>query len=172
MKTQHSFFILAVVACYWCNFNFAVAQEIKNLPSDSLNVISDNAEMEYTAERAEITEHTSVNYKDKVLIFEKDTFDLGLLERSKISYVGHFHCKCNSNKDIHIIKTTISNGQSRVTASPIISAGTRGTILCIIDKQSLSLGKHTDKITILTDSETSPEICFHITYEIVPKREK
>lgn len=114
--------------------------------------------------------NTKQNAQESVLIFEKDTFDLGVQERSEVAMLEHILCKCNSSKEVRIKNVSITNMYGRVSASPRMAAGTKGTIVCIIDKKYISLGEHVDKITILTDSETSPEVSIFIKYNIIKSK--
>ena len=158
--------IVMAIMCINLSAKAVVTNDSINTKLDSL-VNYDGYDAESSAEAKDIKEPVHVINQEPVLIFEKDTFDLGIQKRSEVTMVEHILCKCNSNKDICIKKVDISNMYGRVNASPRIAAGTKGTILCIIDKKSLKLGEHIDKISIFTDSEASPEVSIYLKYNII-----
>lgn len=108
-----------------------------------------------------------ISTQQAVLVTESDTIDFGRQEKSEVPLLEHILVKNCSQSDVRITAIEISNNHAKVSASPVIVAGTRGTIVCIIDKKSLPLGSHVDMISIKTDNAKMPEASLYIKYEII-----
>ena len=166
MKNQHLACIIAMLLCAFNLLNVN-AQEKKAVTSDSTLIQYDGYDTEFASDTTNVKETIQVSSMKPVLIFEKDTFDFGTIVRTDAVLLEHILCKCNSDKDVCVKKANITNMHGRVSCSPRIVAGAKGTILCIIDKKSLKFGEHVDKITIITDSELSPEISIYVKYNVI-----
>lgn len=106
------------------------------------------------------------NSQEAGIVFEQETFNLGTLSRSDSPLVKHLLCKCKENNDVRINQIKTTNPSARVSASPLISAGSKGTILYIIDMNRVKIGSHTDTITVETNSQIQSDISIYIKYSV------
>jgi len=97
----------------------------------------------------------------------EDTLNLGTLQRTNTTSVHHLFCKCKGSHDIRIKDIKVSNPSIKITSSPIITAGSKGTILCILETNQIDKGEHSDTIYILTNSSTEPNASSILKYTIV-----
>ena len=96
----------------------------------------------------------------------EDTLNLGKLQRTNTTSVHHSFCKCNGSQDIRIKDIKVSNPSIKITSSPIITAGSKGTILCLLETNQLEKGEHYDTIYISTNSSTKPNVSSILRYAI------
>ena len=96
----------------------------------------------------------------------EDAFNLGKLQRTNTTSVHHLFCKCNGSQDIRIKDIKVSNPSIKITSSPIITAGSKGTILCLLETNQLEKGEHYDTIYISTNSSTKPNVSSILRYAI------
>jgi len=170
MKKQSFLCITAIVASCIMSYQTVRAQETNALKVDSSATKYDGYDMEFAADTMEVKTIGFIDKQAPELIFESDTINLGVFERSDVVIVHHIPCKCNSNKDIRINNISVSNSRARVSASPVIGAGTHGTIIYILDKKSIKNGEYLDKITVHTNSNDTPEVSVYLKYEITAKK--
>lgn len=96
----------------------------------------------------------------------EDTLNLGTLHRSNTTSVVHLSCKCNGTTDIRINSITTTAQNIQISSSPRITAGAKGTILCLIETSRQSSGIHEETIYIKTNSTVKPDVSAILKYTI------
>ena len=161
MKKLHSFCIMAMIAICVCSCITTKMQKSKNNFAGGY----DGYAAEFAADTMTIKEEIPLA-QEVGIVFEQETFYLGTLSRSDSPLIKHLLCKCKENNDVRINQIKTTSPCARVSASPLISAGSEGTILYIIDTKLLKLGSYTDTISIQTNSHIQSDVSVYIKYSV------
>ena len=108
--------------------------------------------------------YSSTKIIKQPLSFESDTLNIGIISKKLPIYQVYMSMKAN-DADMYISKVLTSNKRNVTAFSPMITRGSIGTILYMINPSTLQSGTYYDRLDIKTGSNHI-ELSVVVTYQI------